>query len=295
MKLFGNALLIRQLILSILLLLKGLEVTAAEISHEIVTRIDGKLTYGILIKGPLVTGDAHKYAQVLLTKHPATNQPSMVTMLDSLGGDLSEAIRIGQTVRELQLDVRVMNGMTCASACFFIFLSGSPRSAAGVDANGRRNSRSPLGIVGLHRPYLLSPENTPGSVERQVQTMRYVTAFLEAKLVPRRLIDAMMIRPSNDIYWLTEADIDDLGEYPPDLEELFISKCQYDRKDSLRTVVAEKAGDIQLAGTLRQKSRNASFCMGVLSSEAFVAGIRKLEKGWLPKGVEDSTKGRRPK
>lgn len=295
MKLLGNALTTPQLVLSILLLLKGLEISAAEISHETVTRIDGKLSYGILIKGPLAEGDAHKFAKVLLTKHPATNQLSAVTMLNSLGGDLSEAIRIGQIVRELQLDVRVMNGMTCASACFFVFLSGSPRSATGAEPNGRANSRSPLGIVGLHRPYLRSPTNTSESVEKQARAMRYVAAFLEAKLVPRRLVDAMMTRPSNDIYWLTDSDIDDLGDYPPDLEELYISKCQFDRKDFVRSVIAEKAGDLQLAEKLKQKRRDTSFCIGMLSSEAFVSGIRKLEKGWLPKGIENSTKERRPK
>jgi hypothetical protein len=59
--------------------------------------------------------------------------------------------------------------------------------------------------------------------------MRQVQNYLEQQMVSRRLIDLMMSRPSNDIYWLTAADFDELGEYSPQVEELLVQKCAYVR------------------------------------------------------------------
>lgn len=39
----------------------------------------------------------------------------------------------------------------------------------------------------------------------------------------------MMSRPPNDIYWLTSADFEEVGEYSPEVEELLIKKCDYVR------------------------------------------------------------------
>jgi len=46
--------------------------------------------------------------------------------------------------------------------------------------------------------------------------MRAVRDRLENELIPRRLIDIMMSRPSNDIYWLTADDLLELGDYAPE-------------------------------------------------------------------------------
>ncbi|MDI1298804.1 hypothetical protein [Methylotenera sp.] len=63
--------------------------------------------------------------------------------------------------------------------------------------------------------------------------MRKVRDYLDYNLVPRKLTDAMMSRPSNDAYWLTYDDLADLGTYSPALEEELISKCNYDRNTYL--------------------------------------------------------------
>ena len=59
--------------------------------------------------------------------------------------------------------------------------------------------------------------------------MRRVQSYLEAQMVPRRLIDLMMSRPSNDVYWLNSKDFQKFGEYRPDVEEFLINKCGYIR------------------------------------------------------------------
>ena len=53
---------------------------------------------------------------------------------------------------------------------------------------------------------------------------------LEANLIPRRLIDEMMSRPSNDIYWLSNDDLYELSKSPPALEQLYLSKCGVDTR-----------------------------------------------------------------
>ena len=59
--------------------------------------------------------------------------------------------------------------------------------------------------------------------------MKQVQIYLEAQMVPRRLIDLMMSRPSNDVYWLNSKDFQEFGEYRPEVEEFLINKCGYIR------------------------------------------------------------------
>ena len=73
--------------------------------------------------------------------------------------------------------------------------------------------------------------------------MRKVTSYLEYHIVPRRIIDLMMSRPSNDIYWLTDGDIDELGNFPPALEELYITKCGYSRNPAISNIATVKNAD----------------------------------------------------
>jgi len=59
--------------------------------------------------------------------------------------------------------------------------------------------------------------------------MRQVQNYLESQMVSRRLIDLLMSRPSNDIYWMTDDDFEELGEYRPEVEEFLIKRCGYVR------------------------------------------------------------------
>ena len=107
----------------------------------------------------------------------------------------------------------VPQGASCVSACFLIFLAGDFRVAQGA-IKGQRFS-APLGYVGLHRPFINSPDEKTSSQSSPKEIMRKVAAYLDKKMVPRRLVDIMMSRPSNDIYWLSDDDLDEIGENPP--------------------------------------------------------------------------------
>ena len=220
-------------------------------------------------------GDAKRLASLIANGLIVTR-----LSLDSNGGDLVEAMRIGEIVRTLQISTIVKKGNNCASSCFFIFLAGAGRVALGGEFRG--NPKSPAGYVGLHRPYLKSPSGSNQSLERQAIVMKKVKAYLEAYMVPSRLIDLMMSRPSNDIYWMTTEDLEELGDYPPELEELYISKCNYDRKLVDQLTSAKRQGDAAQFNFLQDKNREVATCIGKLQFSAELEALPKLKKGWVP-------------
>ena len=112
--------------------------------------------------------------------------------------------------------------------------------------------------------------------------MRSVAAYLEGELLPRRLIDMMMSKPSNDIYWLTEQDLADIGDYPPEVEEYLIRKCGYDRNYISKVIEARNRGDSTTARKLLDQSNRAQVCTSQATSEAQEATLLKLRSGWLP-------------
>lgn len=169
------------------------------------------------ISGQIVAGDYQKFVKLANQKLGAR------VILSSPGGDLNESIKIAELVSRLNLNTEVPKGEICASACFFIWINGERRVARKINPNSDKVS------LGLHRPYLSNPTSERSSTENQINVQRRTIAYLEGKLIPRRLIDIMMARPSNDIYWMTESDLYELGEYPSHIEEPYIAKCKYDR------------------------------------------------------------------
>ncbi len=115
----------------------------------------------LLIEGIIKAGDFEKFRNKLVEK----GKPPTPLYLNSPGGDLREALKIGRLVRKLRLnttapiliastkelvcwkwttrveirELKKGDECICASACFFIYV-------AGVDRNG--------GYDAVHRPYV---------------------------------------------------------------------------------------------------------------------------------------------
>jgi hypothetical protein len=217
----------------------------------------------VAFSGPIQPGDADALVK-WIKRDPITG----AIVVNSLGGSVAEAIRISQVVTKASLSISVSKDGKCASACFFIFAAGVGRDAAPSELMG--DARSVSGFVGLHRPFqanLSSPDNS------QSQIMKRVSSYLEDQMVPRRLIDLMMTRPSNEIYWLTEEDLMQLGDYPPPVEEFLIQKCGYFRQYSrLRR------------GNADDKARLKSIigCIGQETAIIGAEGIAAISAGWMP-------------
>lgn len=230
----------------------------------------GNKTKSVHVSGKIEAGDVEKLSKAL------TSALVLTVELNSPGGNLIEGMRMGELIRPLRLVTRVEEGGVCASACFFIWMAGARRNA------NESGSPNLYGRVGLHRPYLASPENSENSLSNQYNVMQGVTTYLESKLIPRRLIDFMMARPSNNIYWLTEEDLEELGRVPPDLEELYVSKCGYDRKLKVQQLDAMQRGDSRLLDTLNKKMQVVSECQGDVDITPYLQGLKKLRTGWVP-------------
>ena len=225
--------------------------------------------YQVRISGRILPGDAKKLSAFL------TSNRVTMSILNSPGGDVFEAIRMGEIIGLMRIQTMVEARGSCASACFFIWIHGFLRLAAPPEYSNR------IGRLGLHRPFLLNSENSTASLAAQTNLMRYAAAYLQTKFIPGRLIDFMMNRPSNDIYWLTYEDIDELGEVPPDLEELYISKCKFDRKLVLQRAKAKRE-DGPLFEKLDAEFVRVEDCRSELNHQSRREWQAKLLSGWLP-------------
>jgi len=240
--------------------------------------------------GAIEPGDTRKVANFLGTM----KTPIFTIILDSQGGDVDEAIRIGELIKFAWIGTEVQSERLCASSCFFLFLAGSGRIASpswlmrpgeleaiyatAKQAGVNRKPELP-GFVGLHRPFY-TKEST---IEKHQSTMmERVGSHLKKQMISGRLIDAMMSHPSNDVYWLTNFDLNEIGEYPPEQEEMFIQRCGYDRNSQLKQISAIEDGNISKSDELFQRQLNANACIASLKEKLSLAALEKIKKGWLP-------------
>lgn len=185
------------------------------------------------IVGEIRSGDAERIAQLSVDQVIKKKRRIGYVYLNSPGGDVAEAIQIADLVAGMRPDVIVSKGGICASSCFLIFLAGHERIASWVPDNGsmptaeQRAKR--FGLVGIHRPYLRAPSGDVESVKRQEELMRKFRSHLSSKQVPQYLVDEMMARPSNDIYWLKDRDLELIGPFSAGDEEALIARCGYKR------------------------------------------------------------------
>lgn len=202
----------------IFLLVISILFSGAVYSAEITS--DGKTT--IKLSGEIKKGD---YEQLLLAF--MRMNVTRTLRINSNGGDLEVALHIAEFIKDNHIGVVAEKAGYCASSCFFIFIAGFDRLAApaGDDGKIRSQSEKRLGYIGIHRPYY----GGTATSKKQEAMMNNVKIILAYNRIPNYLIDIMMGRPSNDIYWLSERDLDMIGENNPGDEEVLIKKCGYRR------------------------------------------------------------------
>ena len=162
-----------------------------------------------IIRGEIVEGDYDKFVTFYSQSHP-----HLGTMhLQSPGGDVIEAIKIGRLLRkyfitafapfhdslhsgELNFSLSGAGtscngeGCVCASSCALIWF-GAPKR---------------IGAVGLHRPVIASSrfkDLPPGEAEQAYKpALALMTQYLEEMEVPKALIEAMVATSSSNIHWV---------------------------------------------------------------------------------------------
>lgn len=211
-----------------------------------------------VLRGLIEKGDSDKLLdEIKNTKHAGL-------LLDSKGGDLEEAIKIGSIVKTLGMNVNVSKEGICGSACFFIYMNGLSRLAAGIELKGYSKA-SAVGFIAIHRPFFKEADTNTNSNQKVLE--KRAAEYLKDLSVPTDLIEKMMSYSSVDAYFLTSDDIDRLGTRPSEIEELYISKCNFNSKDT----------------------ENINTCSVDIDSDIFLEGYTRVINGWKPRGYLDSS------
>lgn len=165
--------------------------------------------------GEIRKGDLEKFERMI------TAQPIQYLNLNSVGGDLDEAIRIGRLVRHHNLHTFVYGeDHFCSSACFFIWAGGIYRS----------------GDPSIHRPYLPDGELGKLSIAEAnklyVDLTRKITAYLSEIHIelhlPADFVSVMMSTPPSDAFYLSDFVHESpglTGKYEPGIEQFLLDKC----------------------------------------------------------------------
>lgn len=171
-------------LLGVLLLLSSLQSTqGAEIN------ISG---HRIHIEGEIRKGDAQRFSKFAEFAIENREIPITIVHLNSPGGDLQEALKVGRIIRKLEFLTAVPLSASCMSSCVFIL-------AAGVD-------KIREGRVGIHRPYFT--ELPKGDVDAHVKAMAAITEdYLREMNIPKSLAEAMFSIPPMEIKLLTNEEI----------------------------------------------------------------------------------------
>lgn len=125
--------------------------------------------------------------------------------VDSEGGDVERAIRIGRMLRELNANIWVNS--SCLSACVFILAGGVERYV------------SVFGAVGVHRPYFssLDRRSSPQDVVREMARIDgLITNFLREMNLPIGLLDTMKGVGPSEIRVLSGGALQSSGLDAPD-------------------------------------------------------------------------------
>lgn len=226
------------------------------------------------LEGEIRQGDAERVVVAVL----AAPKEILFMSLNSKGGDLMEAMRIVSLVKGAHWNVMVGkgHGKVCVSACFFIYLAGEGRSAGGAGNLWPQDLWDfEPGIVGIHRPYFKDAAGNPEAPKKQGELMGKVREYLKSAGVSQYLVDEMMSRPSNDIYWLKDRDLDAIGDYNPGIEEALIATCGYKRRS---LIAAEKWSPERMAPVHACLAKY----LGDKNRPVQLSYVAKLRTGWRP-------------
>lgn len=198
----------------------------------------------IKLSGTIEAGDADRLLAQLRRPLPDGWQ-YLTLLLSSPGGDVQEAFRLAQLVKQAMLrtttsrmpdspgGIGVDPGPhylnTCVSACFLVWVSGTERFGPSF----RQTRRATPAGLGLHRP-VFTPAALAGKSPNEMAAMHQemttrVRDFLRREQVPEIYIQKMLEHSSREVYWLADEDdkfaLDGRAAW---FEELMIARCEYD-------------------------------------------------------------------
>lgn len=159
----------------------------------------------IVITGRISPGDAERFETFL----DAEGTEFKTVRLNSPGGSVSDALVIGQRLRDEGFDTAMSAGTVCLSACPYILASGVARA---VDADAR---------VGVHQHFYDVNTVLPAflAVEDIQRGQGAVMAYLDEMGVDLRIMQHALVTPPDEIYVFLPDELSDYRlTFTPDPE-----------------------------------------------------------------------------
>ena len=148
----------------------------------------------VVLSGDIAQGDADA-AEALIRAANEDGHLISAVRLDSPGGSLAEALRLGDLIRRAKLPTVVAAGSHCVSACFLVF-------AAGIEKFANHEAR-----IGVHGASDAFGRETARTEAATIAMGRIASTFG----VPPNIIRRMVITPARDIAWLSDEDLRGMG------------------------------------------------------------------------------------
>ncbi len=169
---------------------------------------------GLRISGPVAPGDSARLIQLFRSK-PADAWSGLGRVeLAISGGDQSEALQLAETLAPLY--PYMVATTDCAGPCAIVWLSGAWRLA-------------PRGRIGLQKSSAVPPANAPPRTGDapppfDAQAARLRSYFVKQGL-PSQLYERGYVASGEQVYWLSEEDVNTTGTWPPYYFEKLQPKC----------------------------------------------------------------------
>ena len=164
----------------------------------------GELTFGegdkwVIFQGPILTKEMDEILSQLDDKKPKQ------ILLNSVGGNLTGAMRFARYVREKEMETWISKNQTCASACALIFLAGVERFSEGklivhqvspTAGHGYGKTTWNAAFIGVQRVTgeiitLLNGFGTPPFVFERIFSSPYDYQFTEAEMAELTTITSL--------------------------------------------------------------------------------------------------------
>ena len=177
-------------------------------------------TIKIFITGTIAARDAKEFEDI----DEELQRKGVTVSLNSLGGDVSAAIRIGRIVRKSDgmtyigdpnvLHTSLPLESKCYSSCALIFIAGVRRTAL------------QLTELGLHRPFLATAPQSREAIEKQVPQMLSMVKSYVSEMSITDLFYQQMVNtePSRMVIYKDEQYKKIIPEYDPVYEETEIAR-----------------------------------------------------------------------
>ncbi len=189
--------------------------------HSINTKGELTCAHGVAILGDIRAGDTEKFRKAI-NSYPRTPENAKcvtgrpVVHLDSTGGDVQEAIKLGRFIRANgmstgvypihlvtkggELDIDSSKDGECLSSCVFVLAGGLSRSVPDSGA-----------IVGIHRPYFTEVQGSPSTADIKASRDKFnkeIREYLEEVDINPALLDDMLSVSPEKIRILTKPELE---------------------------------------------------------------------------------------